>query len=145
HPCGAPLPPLEQLPAGGDPRRLRRRPDHRPPRRPARVLVDRRRLWYYFGNTMPATTIKLPAELKERIASLIQGTGKSMHAFLLEAIEQQAQMAERRQRFVADALAARTESLRSGKGYTAAQVHAYARARSQGKTSARPKARSWRG
>jgi predicted DNA-binding protein len=93
---------------------------------------------------MPPTTIKLPAELKERIASLIQGTGMSMHAFLLEAIEQQAQLAERRQHFVADALAARAESLRTGTGYAAAQVHAYARARAGGGKATRPKARSWR-
>lgn len=93
---------------------------------------------------MPATTIKLPEELKERIAALIEGTGKSMHAFLLEAIEQQAQLAERRQRFVADALAARAEVLQSGMGYAAARVHAYARARAAGKKMARPKAIAWR-
>jgi predicted DNA-binding protein len=93
---------------------------------------------------VPATTIKLPEELKERIAALIEGTGKSMHAFLLEAIEQQAQLAERRQRFVADALAARAQALQSGTGYTAARVHAYARARAAGKKVARPKASAWR-
>ena len=94
---------------------------------------------------MPATTIKLPADLKERIATLIQGTGQSMHAFLLEAVERQARLAERRQRFVADALAARAESLRTGTGFDAAQVHDYVRARLAGKKATRPRARSWRG
>lgn len=93
---------------------------------------------------MPETTIKLPDELKKRIAALIEGTGQSMHAFLLEAIEQQAQLAERRQRFVAEALAARAETLRSGTGYTAAQAHAYARARAAGRKVSRPKASAWR-
>ena len=93
---------------------------------------------------MPPTTIKLPAELKARIARLIKGSDKSMHAFLLDAVEQQLQVAERRRHFVADALAARTESLRSGTGYAAAQVHAYVRARVDKKRAAKPKARSWR-
>jgi plasmid stabilization system protein ParE len=66
---------------------------------------------------MPATTLKLPAELKERIATLIEGSGKSMHAFLLEAVEVQTRQAERRQRFVADALEARADALRTGSGY----------------------------
>jgi predicted transcriptional regulator len=38
---------------------------------------------------MPATTIKLPPELKQRVARLIRGTGQSAHAFMLEAIELQ--------------------------------------------------------
>jgi len=94
--------------------------------------------------TMPPTTIKVPAGLKDRIRSLIAGTDKSMHAFLLEAIEQQTDNAERRRQFVAQALAARKEALRSGKGFPARQVHAYAKARAAGRKAARPKARSWR-
>jgi predicted transcriptional regulator len=93
---------------------------------------------------MPATTLKLPAELKERIATLIEGSGKSMHAFLLEAVEAQTRQAERRQRFVADALEARADALRTGSGYAAAKVHAWMRSRLAGKKRARPKASSWR-
>jgi len=93
---------------------------------------------------MPATTIKLPAELKQRIASLIARTGKSMHAFLLEAVERETILAERRREFVAEALDARDELLRSGKGFAAADVHRYLRARVARKRSTRPKARSWR-
>ena len=93
---------------------------------------------------MPPTTLKLPAELKQRIAGLIAGGGQSMHAFLLEAAEQHARQTEQRQRFVKSALEARQETLRSGKGFAAAQVHAWLRARATGKKAARPKARSWR-
>ena len=93
---------------------------------------------------MVPTTIKLPAELKQRIAALVARTGKSMHAFLVEAIDEQTRRAERRQRLVADALAAREETLRNGKGFAARQVHAYVRARVQGKKASRPRAKSWR-
>ena len=37
---------------------------------------------------MSATTIKLSPELRQRVQRLVRGTGKSMHAFMLEAIEQ---------------------------------------------------------
>ena len=93
---------------------------------------------------MTPTTIKLPEELKQRIGALIEGSGKSMHAFLLEAIELCTDQAERRQQFVAVALDAREETLRTGKGFAARQVHPYVRARSAGKKVARPRAKSWR-
>ena len=35
-----------------------------------------------------AVTLKLPPELKERVASVVKGTDKSPHAFMVEAIEQ---------------------------------------------------------
>ena len=59
---------------------------------------------------MSATTIKLSQELRQRVERLVRGTGKSMHAFMLDAIEQQTSLAERRKSFVADALAARKEA-----------------------------------
>ena len=93
---------------------------------------------------MPATTIKLPAELKERIAAVIEGTPKSMHAFMLEAIEQQTILAEQRKAFVESALAARNRALETGMGYAAKDVHRYMSARAQGKRAARPKAKRWR-
>jgi hypothetical protein len=67
-----------------------------------------------------------------------------MHAFLLEAVERETILAERRREFVAEAVDARDEMLRSGKGFAAADVHRYLRARIAGKHAARPKARSWR-
>jgi predicted transcriptional regulator len=42
---------------------------------------------------MSATTIKLPPELKDRIAAVVEGTGKSAHAFMVEAIEHQTLLA----------------------------------------------------
>ena len=93
---------------------------------------------------MVPTTIKLPKELKDRIGTLIESTGQSMHAFLLDAIEQRTAEAERRRAFVATALKAREEMSRTGKGFAASEVHAYVRARAASKKAARPRARAWR-
>lgn len=45
---------------------------------------------------MPATSLKLPDELKRRVAALVSETGQSAHAFMVEAIEQAAQREELR-------------------------------------------------
>jgi predicted DNA-binding protein len=94
---------------------------------------------------MPVTTIRLPARLKERVAALVKSTGTSMHAFMVEAIEQQTLNAERHKRFLSEARAARKEALRSGVGYVAEEVHAYLDGRLSGKKVPRPKAKRWRG
>ena len=93
---------------------------------------------------MQPTTIKLPKELKQRIGKLIEGSGQSMHAFLLEAIERRTEEAERRRKFVETAVDAREEMERSRKGYPAHEVHAYLRARVAGRKAARPRAKPWR-
>ena len=93
---------------------------------------------------MVPTTLKLPDELKKRVAALVHGTGKSAHAFMVDAIEQQTILAERRKAFVADAKTAKEDMNRTGKGYPAEEVHAYMGARAEGKKVSRPKAKRWR-
>jgi predicted transcriptional regulator len=93
---------------------------------------------------MPVTSLKLPNELKERVQSLVTGTGRSAHAFMVEAIERAAQAEELRRRFGADADAAERETLKSGKAYDAREVFSYLEARSRGKRVSRPRAASWR-
>lgn len=92
-----------------------------------------------------ATTIKLPPELKERVASIARSTGKSPHAFMLEAIAARTEQEERRREFLAEAVEARAESDETGKAYDAPDVHAFLKARVRGKKTARPKATKWRG
>ena len=64
---------------------------------------------------------------------------------MVDAIRVAAVAAEKRAAFVSDALASRAETLESGKGYAADEVHAYIKARARGKTVSKPKARAWRG
>jgi predicted transcriptional regulator len=94
---------------------------------------------------MPPTTLKLPAELKERIQTVIAGINESVHSFMLKAIERQTVLAEHRKSFVADALEARAEFAKSGMGHYAHEVHAHLRVRASGKRARRPKAKRWLG
>ena len=93
---------------------------------------------------MSTTSLKLSDELKQRAVAAAQKQGVSPHAFMVQAIEQAAELAERRAAFMAEAHAAREQMLRTGKGYDADEVHSYLKARIAGKKSAKPKARSWR-
>jgi len=93
---------------------------------------------------MPPTTLKLSAELKQRIQTAAKAAGTSPHAFMLAALERETQRAEQRRSFLADALAARADVKRTGTGYDAAEVHAHLKARAAGKRTPRPKARRWR-
>ena len=93
---------------------------------------------------MPPTTLKVPLELKQRIAAVVARSGDSAHAFMLKAIEYQTQLAEQRQSFVADALDAREDFQRTASGFDANEVHAHLRARIGGKRTAAPKAKRWR-
>jgi len=94
---------------------------------------------------MPSTTIKLPPELKQRVARLVRGTGQSAHAFMLEAIEQQAALAEQRKAFVRDALASRNEALASGKGYLLEDIRRHYAARTKSGRGRKLRAKRWRG
>lgn len=90
------------------------------------------------------TTIKIPPELKARVVSLAAAAGKSVHAFLLEAIEQQADRSERHQQFVGEALEALEQVKKDGAGYPAKAVHKWLRDRAAGKTPPLPRKVAWR-
>ena len=47
------------------------------------------------------TTLKLPEELKTRIASAAQSIGKAPHALMIDALTVQLTLLERRQAFIA--------------------------------------------
>jgi predicted transcriptional regulator len=91
-----------------------------------------------------ATTLKLPPGLKERISRVVEGTGQTAHAFMVDAIRSQTDRAERRRDFTASALAAREEFGRSGTGYAMEDLHTYMKARAAGKKARKPKRRRWR-
>lgn len=93
---------------------------------------------------MSTTSLKLPQDLKKRAAAAAQARGITSHAFMVGAIEQAANAAEKRAGFVADAIAARDAMLNTGKGYVAEEVHAYLQNRAGAKPAKRPRAKSWR-
>jgi predicted transcriptional regulator len=91
-----------------------------------------------------ATSIKLPEDLKKRVARAVKGTDQSAHAFMVEAIRQETERAEKRRKFVADAYTALAEFERDGMGYALSEITAHYQARLQGKKSRKPKLRAWR-
>lgn len=91
-----------------------------------------------------STSLKLSSRLKARVAAAAKKTGKSPHAFMLEAIEAQTVQTEERQRFIADALDAEAEALKTGAGYSAKEVHALMEARARGRRRQPLKVTSWR-
>lgn len=108
--------------------------------------LTRQAAWCYFGNTFlhgrtmtSATTIKLPEDLKQRIAPLAEAAGKTAHAWMVEALERQAAMAEAREAFLRDAEASAAEVDAGGALYAAEDVAAYLLSRAAGKAAARPR------
>ena len=87
------------------------------------------------------TTLKLPEELKDRVVSAATAAGKTPHAWMVEAIEAQASLAQRRKAFVASALKAEQEVAQYGLVYDADEVFSYILAKAEGKRAAKPKAR----
>jgi predicted transcriptional regulator len=87
------------------------------------------------------TTIKLSDSLKERIAPLAAAAGKTQHAWMVDALERQADLAEAREAFIKDAEASAAEVDAGGALYAAEDVSSYLFARAAGQRNvARPKA-----
>jgi len=88
-----------------------------------------------------STTLKLPDELKDRVVQAASAAGKSPHAFMVEAIELQTQLAERRREFIKSALVAEQEVAQYGLVYDGDEVLSYLKARLEGRKATRPRKR----
>lgn len=71
------------------------------------------------------TSLKLPANLKRRVARIAQPTGRTPHAFMVEAIERQTTYEERLRDFVAEAVAADRAIDAGHSVYSASAVHGW--------------------
>ena len=87
------------------------------------------------------TTLKLPDGLKHRVAEAAATAGRSPHAFMVEAIERQTQLAERRRQFIESALEAEREVAEFGLVYDGDEVLTYLKSRLDGKKARRPRKR----
>jgi predicted transcriptional regulator len=63
---------------------------------------------------MSTTTIRLPDDLKARVTEAAKRTGNTAHAFMLEAIAEKTEQAERRTDFAAQAEQRYAEIVSSG-------------------------------
>lgn len=93
---------------------------------------------------MAATSLKLPDELKRRIAQLVQGSDRTVHSFMVEAIERAAKREELRRRFGEEAELSERETEKSGKVFDANEAFDYLQAKAKGHRAKRPRAKAWR-
>ena len=91
---------------------------------------------------MTTTTLKISPELKQRISRLAKESGKTAHAFMVQALEREATREERMRQFVRDAIASDTAAEAGAPVYRAEDVYAWMERRAKGEKLPRPK--PWR-
>lgn len=90
---------------------------------------------------MSTTTIRLPPDLKERVARAAKRAGTTPHSFILDAIAEKAAEEELRSEFLETAEQRYAEIVSSGKTIPWAEMREYLERRAAGKKAAPPKAR----
>ncbi|MBB4130812.1 DUF1778 domain-containing protein [Xanthomonas sp. 3075] len=87
---------------------------------------------------MSTTTIRLPDALKARIAKAAQAAGTTSHNFILEAIAEKAELAERRTDFHAEAERRWAEFLETGESIPWEEMRRYLMERIHGNNTPLP-------
>ena len=92
---------------------------------------------------MSTTTIRLPQDLKKRVARAAERAGTTAHSFILEAIAEKAEQEERRGEFLDTAERRYAGIVASGKTVPWNEMRRYLERRLAGKKVARPKPRAF--
>jgi len=90
---------------------------------------------------VPTTTVRLPAELKERVARAAKRAGTSAHALILDAIAERVDEEEQRNDFRDTAERRYAEIVASGRAIPWSEMRTYLEQRLAGEQAARPAAR----
>ncbi len=90
---------------------------------------------------MSTTTIRLPDELKARVAKVAEAAGMTPHGFIVEAVATVAAEAEARHAFHALAQQRLAAFKRNGKSVPWAEMRQYMLDKAAGRPTQRPKAR----
>jgi len=90
---------------------------------------------------MSTTTIRLPPDLKARVAAAAKQAGTTAHGFILDAIAEKTRQAELRTDFIAEAEARYEQITATGKTIAWEEMRKYLEARRTGKQARRPTAR----
>lgn len=88
-----------------------------------------------------AVSLRVPDDVKKRVAKLAEAQDTTAHAFMVEAIREKLEADEARTAFHAEAKRRLSRMKKSGRGILATEVFAYLEERARGKTSTRPKPR----
>lgn len=87
------------------------------------------------------TIIRLPKELKDKVARAAERMGKTPHGFILEAIAEKAECEERRAAFVETVEQRYSRIVASGKTVAWPEMREYLERRITGRRTGRPKPR----
>jgi predicted transcriptional regulator len=87
---------------------------------------------------MSTTTIRLSDELKQRVARAAEQAGVSPHSFILDAIAQKAEQAERQAGLQQQAESRYARMLQTGRSLPWAEMRAYLLDRAEGGSMLRP-------
>ncbi|MEQ1686756.1 MAG: DUF1778 domain-containing protein [Burkholderiaceae bacterium] len=90
---------------------------------------------------MTTTTIRLPEDLKARVAAAAERAGTTAHSFILSAIAEKAEQADRQAEFHGVAEQRFAAIVASGKTVSWNDMRSHLEARLAGKTNPRPRAR----
>ncbi len=90
---------------------------------------------------MSTTTIRLPENLKARVAAAAKRAGTTTHGFILEAIAEKAEQVDRRTAFDAEAEDRYARIVATGKTIPWQEMRGYLEERLAGKEVKRPVAR----
>ena len=90
---------------------------------------------------MPTTTIRLPDELKARVAAAAERAGTSTHGFILEAIAEKTAHAERQDEFDAEAEQRYAKLVQRGETIAWAEMRRYLETRVRGEDTEQPAVR----
>ncbi len=90
---------------------------------------------------MSTTTIRLPDELKVRLAAAAERAGTTSHNFILQAIAEKTEQLEQRQAFLDAAEARYAKLVATGETLPWHETRAYLEGRMAGNTPSRPAAR----
>jgi len=85
------------------------------------------------------TTLKIPDDLRARLAEQAEAQGKSAHAYMLEALKEKADRADRRREYLAAGAGALREYERTGIAYAMEDVERYILGIAAGTKPRRPK------
>jgi len=85
------------------------------------------------------TSLKIPDELKERVANIAPSVAQTPHAYMVEAIAEKVARDEKREAFLATARESSAHFKRTGIAYTFDDAMRYFFDRAAGKNPAKPK------
>jgi predicted transcriptional regulator len=94
------------------------------------------------SDAMSTTTVRLPQDLKQRIARAAERAGTTAHNFILEALAEKADQEERRAEFMDTAEQRYAQIAASGKTVPWNEMRKHLERRVTGKKSVRPKPRT---